>query len=111
MGQEERKREGRHGRDGKPAARPARQDAGAERCDAKQHPAEQLQHRCDRVHGGKDSEDDLAGGATRDPQEAHREPGCLGRQQRQDEAFSKLKGRLDRPKGAEQEEAGQAKLA
>src|SRR5215204_5718189 len=49
MGQQERKYEWRNGPDGKPRAGPTRQDAGAEGRDAKQHTADQIQHRRERI--------------------------------------------------------------
>ena len=102
-------RDGQRGRDGKQTGRPARQDAGAQRRDAKEEATEDIPDPDERIERWEGSEVHAAHGSRGAPQEAIHKLGRRGRQQRQDKGCGEDKGRLERPTEAQQEKACQTK--
>ena len=100
-------REGQRGRDDKQTCRPARQNAGSQRRDAKQDAAEDIADPDERKERWEGSEVHATHGPIGAPQEVIHKSGGRGCQQRQDKGCGEHKGRLERPTEAQQEIAYQ----
>ena len=87
-------RGGQQSHDGKQTGRPAGQDSGSERCDAKYQAAEHIQDPYERIGRYEGADVHRAGSAIDDPQVALHKFRRRGRQHRQDKGFDEDKARL-----------------